>query len=353
MKFQSNALPTESPSFGGPYVIAEIGVNHGGDLDLAFRLIDEAAAGGADCVKFQTYKAGRLASTNSPSYWDLESEPTTSQFELFSKYDSFGVDDYCQLADRAMANGVSFASTPFDLDAVEDLAEMMPFFKIASADITNFELIEAVAQKGKPIILSTGASLLDEIRAASEFIGRFVDADQLALLHCVLEYPTPYEDANLRRIETLKAAFPEHVIGYSDHTRPDSSMSVLMQAWVRGAVIIEKHFTHDKTLPGNDHYHAMDSEDLRRFRECVGLWERVAGSEEIGVLAGEEVSRKNARRSLVAVRNLKAGHIFNREDLAVKRPAFGLAPSELSRVLGRTLAVDLKEDEFLTDEHLG
>jgi len=333
-------------------VIAEIGVNHEGDLDTAFRLIDEAARGGADAVKFQTYKADKLASKNSPSYWDLSAEPTTSQRELFSKYDGFGDAEYRALAEHASKRDVIFCSTPFDLDAVELLAPMMPFFKIASADITNLPLLDAVAAHGKPILLSTGASHLSEIEAANRRMRQHLPAEQVGLLHCVLEYPTPYSDANIAAIGHLRKVFPDQPIGYSDHTRPDPAMLVLLRAWMLGAMIIEKHFTHDKTLPGNDHYHAMNEEDLRRFRDGVALLQTTEGSPIKQVLPAEEIARRNARRSLVAARDLPVGHVLQREDLAIKRPAFGLPTAELSTVIGKPLSKALPEDDFLTWEHL-
>jgi N-acetylneuraminate synthase len=332
--------------------VAEIGVNHEGDFDTALRLIDEAAQGGADGAKFQTYKAARLAARNSPSYWDLESEPTTSQFELFRKYDGFGPDEYQALARHAARRGVDFLSTPFDLEAVELLAPLVPFFKIASADLTNEPLLDAVAAHRKPVALSTGAAHLSEVDEAVRRLLAHLPREQICLLQCVLQYPTPYENAGLAAIEHLLAAFPGHPVGYSDHTRPDAAMLVLIRAWTLGATVLEKHFTHDKTLPGNDHYHAMDQGDLTCLREGVDLLLRVEGEPLKHVHPAEEIARKNARRSLVAARNLNAGKVLAAEDLVAKRPAFGLPTSALAWVVGRRLARDLPEDDFLTLDHL-
>jgi len=336
----------------GPYVLAEIGVNHGGDLDLAKRLVDEAARGGADAVKFQTYKAGKLASRNSPSYWDLDSEPTRSQFELFERYDGFDMVEFEALADHARRRNVDFLSTPFDLDAVEALAPLMNVFKIASADLTNVPLIDAIAAHRKPVLLSTGAAHLGEVDEAVRRLRAHLPPEQIGLLHCVLQYPTPFEDAHLAAIEHLQQCFPDHPVGYSDHTRPDPSLLVLLRAWMLGAVVIEKHFTHDKTLPGNDHYHAMDHHDLRRLREGVDLLEQTEGEPRVCALPGEATARRNARRSLVAARDLPIGHVLEVADLAIKRPAFGLPPSALNWVIGRPLRRDLAEDDFLTLDHL-
>lgn len=336
----------------GPYVVAEIGVNHEGNFDLAKRLIDEAVRGGADCVKFQTYKASKLASKHSPSYWDLKSEPTTSQHELFSRYDKFGDSEYRALASYAKQVGVDFASTPFDLDAVELLAPLMPFFKIASADLTNIPLLEACAAHRKPMLLSTGAAHLSEIEEAVRRVRQYIAPEQICVMHCVLNYPTPYENAHLAAIRHLRSTFFEHPIGYSDHTRPDPSMMVLLRAYELGAVVLEKHFTHDKSLPGNDHYHAMNESDLKVFRQNIDLLHAIEGLEHKHVLPEEELSRKNARRSLVAARDLSPGHVVSAGDLAVKRPALGLPPSALDWVLGKPLRKALAEDDFLTLDHL-
>lgn len=336
----------------GPYVVAEIGVNHEGNLELAKRLIDEAVAGGADCVKFQTYKASKLASKNSPSYWDLKSEPTTSQHELFSRFDKFGDSEYTALYEHARKRNVDFASTPFDLEAVELLAPLMPFFKIASADLTNIPLLEACAAHGKPMMLSTGAAHLSEIEEAVRRLREFLPPEQICVMHCVLNYPTPYQNANLAAIRHLAGTFFEHPIGYSDHTRPDDAMLVLVRAYSLGAIVLEKHFTHDKSLPGNDHYHAMNKSDLSKFRNNIDLLHSIEGNERKQVLPEEEISRKNARRSLVAARKLPVGHVLSAGDLLVKRPAFGLPPAALEWVLGKPLQKELPEDDFLTLDHL-
>lgn len=335
-----------------PYVIAEIGVNHAGDLILAKRLIEEAAEAGADCVKFQTYKAESLAVPSAPAYWDQSLEPSTTQVELFRKYDRFNAEDYVTLAHHASQHGVAFASTPFDLAAVDIVAPLSPFIKIASADITNEPLLVACARHGKPILISTGASYLDEIQVAVQLLRKFLPASQIGILHCVLSYPTASADANLLAIEHLARAFPGHPIGYSDHTLPDPAMLLLTRAVLIGATIVEKHFTHDKSLPGNDHYHAMDADDLRRFRSGLSLIEAADGAAFKTVLPVEEAARLHARRALVAARSLPAGHVLMEGDLAAKRPASGMPPSEWQRVVGRRLVRDLGADEPLSSDHL-
>ena len=259
-----------------PYIIAEIGVNHGGSIDKAKQLIEAAHRGGAHAAKFQTYKADKIAVRNSPAYWDLSEEPTTTQHSLFKKYDSFAQPEFEVLAAHCSAVGIDFLSTPFDLEAAEFLAPLMPAFKIASADITNIPLIRKCAAYGKPLIISTGAATLTEIaRAAAE--ASSAGASDVALLHCVLNYPTPEENAQLGFICELQRNFPQHVIGYSDHVVPDSPMTCLQIATLLGSGIIEKHFTLDKKLPGNDHYHAMDEEDLSAFCHTLARFRTLYG----------------------------------------------------------------------------
>lgn len=329
-----------------PYVIAEIGVNHEGDLDLARRLIEQAKEGGADAAKFQSYKAGRIASRHSPAYWDIRQEPTPSQYQLFTKYDRFGPDEYAALAEHCRGIGIDFLSTPFDAGAVEFLDPLVPFHKIASADLTNVPLLRQVAGKGKPVLLSTGASTLGEIDMAVTTLDQAGCRD-LVLLHCVLNYPCPNGNAHVNMITGLQRAYPERVIGYSDHTLPDQPMLVLTAAWLKGALVLEKHFTHDKTLPGNDHYHAMDVRDLKTFIAHVGFLDEVLGRDHKAPLADEAPAREHARRSIVIDRPLQAGQTIREADLTYKRPAHGISPVFWDQVIGRSAARDLPEDHIL------
>jgi N-acetylneuraminate synthase len=229
-----------------PYIIAEAGVNHEGKIELAKRLIDEAKDGGADAIKFQTYKADTLASKNSPSYWDRTKEPTDSQYKLFQKYDKFWKSEFEQLKVYCEKVDIEFISTPFDLESAKFLNDLMPVFKISSSDITNKPFIEFICKFGKPILLSTGASFMFEVEEAVEWIDKY--KNPLALLHCILNYPTDDKNANLGMIRALKHKFPDKIIGYSDHTLP-KKMKMLETATILGAIILEKHFTFDKSLP--------------------------------------------------------------------------------------------------------
>ena len=329
-----------------PYIIAEVGVNHEGSFEKARELIALAKEGGADAVKFQTYKAETLASKNSPAYWDLSKEPTASQYELFQKYDKLGEREYELLAEYCRKVGIDFLSTPFDDRAVDFLSPLMSCFKVASADITNVPLLRKIAKKGKPILLSTGASTLAEIEmAVAELEG--AGCESLALLHCILNYPTPYENAHLNMIEGLQKTFPNYLIGYSDHTLPDESMLILTAAYLKGARIIEKHFTYDKTLPGNDHYHAMDVDNLKRFRENLELLLKAEGDIYKAPLPSEESARLNARRSIVLKTDVPKGAVITEKMLTCKRPALGVSPIFFDSVIGRKTLCDLKQDSIL------
>jgi N-acetylneuraminate synthase len=327
-----------------PYIIAEAGVNHEGSMELAKRLIDEAAEGGADAIKFQSYKAETLASKDSPYYWDITKEPTRSQYELFKKYDKFWKTEYEELKKYCDKVGIEFMSTPFDIESAKFLNDLMDVFKISSSDITNLQFIEYQCQFNKPIILSTGASYLWEIQEAVSIIEKY--NNPLILMHCVLNYPTPNRNANLGMIWGLKKHFPQHIIGYSDHTLPQN-MEVILTSVLLGAAVIEKHFTFDKTLPGNDHYHAMDKEDLKLFWKKWKYTEELLGSFEVIALPDEEPARKNARRSLVAARDIQKGKKIEPSDITWKRPAHGISAKFYYDLIGKTAMIDIKEDSVL------
>lgn len=343
IKIGKRILDSDKP-LERPYIIAEAGVNHEGDLEKAKLMISQASRAGADAIKFQTYKAEKLASKYSPAYWDTAQEPTRNQYELFKKYDKFWKKEYEELASYARKCGIDFLSTPFDIEAVDFLEPLVPAYKIASADITNIPLLKYVARKGKPIILSTGASSISEIWKAIEVI-REEGNDQIILLHCVLNYPTPYENANLGMIADMRKKFSGYIIGYSDHTLP--MKEVLATAWLLGAQVIEKHFTYDKTLPGNDHYHAMDETDLKEFIEYLGFLRKIIGKTEKHYLESEVIARENARRSIVAARDIPKGKVIEEGDITVKRPGKGIPPELFFTVIGSVATRDIKEDEIL------
>jgi len=330
-----------------PYLIAEAGVNHEGSLQRALEMIDAAAEAGADMIKFQSYKAETLASRHSPAYWDRSQEPAKSQFELFERYDAFDVPEYTKLQERCEAKGIAFCTTSFDHRFVDALDSLSICHKVASADITNVPLLRRIASKGKPVLLSTGASTIAEIDEAVRLLSEF-GAPAAALLHCVLEYPTSVANANLRAIEHLARAFPSLTIGYSDHVPPGDDCLALLLAWQLGAQVLEKHFTLDKSLPGNDHYHAMDPDDIVAFRRRCDQASLLLGDVEKKVYDCEAPARIHARRSLVAADRIAKGTLLTESLLIAKRPGHGISPARIDEILGRPVPVDIEADTVLT-----
>lgn len=332
--------------FRKPYIISEVGVNHEGDMDKAEQMIREVAQAGGDAVKFQAYKAETLASKYSPAYWDTSKEKTKSQYELFKRHDSFWRSEFEELAEYSHKNKVDFLATPFDIESVDFLEPLVPSYKIASADITNKPFLEYVARKEKPVLLSTGASTISEIWRAVEWMKNNGNED-ITLLHCVLNYPTDYKDANLGMIKHMAEIFPDYVIGYSDHTLPEYTNDALISSWYLGAMVIEKHYTWNKTLPGNDHYHAMDYQDLKSLVEKIELNQEILGHYQKKYLESEDDSRKYARRSLVAARFIGKGITITPDDVTWKRPGTGIPPWMIDEVIGSEASEDIQEDEIL------
>lgn len=338
-----------------PYLIAEMGVNFYDTakqmnitpLEAAKLYIDKAAEAGIDCAKFQSYKANTIVSKNSPAYWDTTKEATKTQYELFQKFDSFGEKEYRELCEYTHSKGMDFTSTPFDYASADYLYDMVDFYKISSSDLSNIPFIKHIGKKGKPVYMSVGASYLSEVDEAVRAL-KEVGCKDIVIFHCVLSYPTDPKNANLRIIETLKKDFPDVRVGFSDHVAPDETMMTLATAYLLGAEVIEKHFTLDKTLPGNDHYHAGDPSDFKKAIENFKWIDNVLGSPEKTVLDCELVPRREARRSLVLTRDMKAGEVIKESDLMPKRPGTGISPKFADIVIGRSVKDDLKEDTILT-----
>ncbi|MCR5788994.1 MAG: N-acetylneuraminate synthase family protein [Lachnospiraceae bacterium] len=338
-------------------MIAEIGVNYYDiatkegitPLEAAKEMIGEAKKAGIHAVKFQSYKAGTLAAKASPSYWDTSEEPTTSQYELFKKFDSFGEPEYRALKEFADEEQIEFLSTAFDFDSADYLDPLMHIYKISSSDLSNLPFIAYQAKKNKPILLSVGASELSEIEAAVDTIRRYND-QPMVLLHCVLEYPTPVEHTNLLKIVSLKNRFPDLYIGYSDHTKPTPDFDVIKTAYNLGAQVIEKHFTLDKTLKGNDHYHAMDPADARDILAAIRRMDMLRGSGKLACLESEQLARANARRSVVSAADIPAGTVIREDMLTYKRPGSGISPDRMPELLGRIAKEDIPEDTILSFE---
>ena len=352
-----NSTIMERLSKGQFVLIAEIGVNYYDiatkesitPMEAAKLMIKEAKAAGIHAVKFQTYKAGTLAAKASPYYWDITEEPTRSQYELFQKFDSFGKEEYTELKKYSDEVGIEFLSTAFDFESADYLDDLMNVYKISSSDLSNIPFIEHQAKKNKPILLSVGASNEDEIERAVAAIRKNTDAP-ITLLHCVLEYPTPLEDANLLKIASLKSRFKDVYIGYSDHTKPTEDCDVIKTAYNLGAVLVEKHYTLDKTLKGNDHYHAMDPEDAKRILAAIERMDMLRGNGSLECLSTEGAARKNARRSIVANCDIKAGDVIVENMLTFKRPGTGISPDKIDEIIGKKAKMDIADDTILSME---
>ena len=319
-----------------PCIIAEIGVNYYDVskklgiplIHAAKEMIFECKKAGVNAVKFQTYKADKLAANHSPSYWDQKEEPITSQKELFSKFDKFGEADYKEMAKYCREIDIEFMSTAFDFESADFIDKLVFRHKIASADITNFPLLGRIAKYGKPVILSTGASQLEEIVEAVDFL-RKKGCKDLTLLHCILSYPTAVENANLWKIQSLKKHFTDCKIGISDHTI--FNLDVLSTAWLLGVTVIEKHVTLDKKLKGNDHYHAGDPDDFNKLSNKIQFLKKIYGEESTNwTFECERDARKNARRGVYLSHDVEKGDKLRHEHVAFLRPQLdGISPKQI------------------------
>jgi sialic acid synthase SpsE len=330
-----------------PFIIAEAGVNHENNIKLAEQLIREASEGGASAIKFQTYKAEKIASKNSPAYWDQTKIKVNSQYKLFKKYDKFNFNDYLKLKKICKFYNIEFMSTPFDNESAIFLNKIQKKFKIASADITNFPLVEQILKFKKPIIFSTGASNEKEINELYNLILKKNKNVPLGILHCILSYPTQYKDANLGFIASLKNKYKKAIIGISDHSIPDQNMFLLTKAHELGADIIETHFTTEnlKGKKNNDHFHSVDKNDLIKLNENINLSKQILGNmKKRFVLKSEIKSRKFARRSIYAKQDIKKGEKLSFDNLIPKRPGTGISPKFLKKLIGKKVKKTIKGD---------
>jgi len=327
-------------------IIAEAGVNHNGDLQLAHQLIDVAAAAGADRVKFQTFSADRLV-TNCAAKAPYQVRATgdhESQHTMLRRLE-LSRDMHVELIEHCKARGIEFFSTGFDAASVDVLVELgATSFKVPSGEITNLPYLRHVGRHGKPVILSTGMSTLGEIEAALTALEQSgTRRDQITVLHCTTEYPTPMGEVNLRAMLAIREAFGV-AVGYSDHT---PGIEVAIAAVALGAAVIEKHFTLDRALPGPDHKASLEPAELSAMVKAIRNIELALGD---GIKRPTESEAKNkpiARKSLVAARAIRAGEVFSEANLTVKRPGSGVSPMCWDRVLGRKAPRDFAADELI------
>lgn len=334
------------------FIIAEAGVNHNGEIELAKELCRVAKEAGADCVKFQTYRTEDIVVKQAEltaCQRGNSSVVANSQFELLKSLE-LSYEDFREIKSYCDSIDIVFLSTPDEKKSLDFLCELgLPVIKIGSGELNNLPFLREVGKKGKEVILSTGMSTLEEVGAAIEAVlSQGLLREHLSILHCTSAYPTPYSDVNLKAMQTLKDTFKVNV-GYSDHTL---GIEVSIAAVALGAVIIEKHFTVDRNLPGPDHGSSIEPSELKRMIESIRNVERCLGNGAKEISASEKSNRIAVRKSLVASCEIKEGEVFSLDNLAFKRPGLGLVPSCLELLLGRKAKKSYLTDELISPQEI-
>lgn len=328
------------------FVIAEVGVNHNADLDFAFKLIDAAAAAGADAVKFQAAIPDLVTTryAQKASYQKETSGATESQLEMIRKI-HFPLEAYGLIKEYCVKSKIVFFSTAFDLVSLKYLEDLgQPYHKVPSGEITNLPYLRQIGRYGRPVILSTGMSTLEEVGAALEVLAQAgTPRDHITVLHCNTEYPTPMADVNLRAIPAIRDAF-NVAVGYSDHT---SGIEVAIAAVALGATVIEKHLTLDRNLPGPDHRASLEPDELGAMVAAIRNIEQAMGDGIKRPSASEAKNKPIARKSIVAAYAIRAGEVFSESNLAIKRPGTGLSPMLWEEMMGRKALRDFAPDELI------
>jgi N,N'-diacetyllegionaminate synthase len=330
------------------FIIAEAGVNHNGDKNLAYKLIDIAKESGANAVKFQTFKAEKGISkyTKMADYQKKNLGKEDSQIEMIKKLE-LSYKDFEDLKKYCGEKGIIFLSTPFDEESIEFLDKLVPYYKIPSGEIVNYPYLKLIAEKNKPIIMSTGMANLSDVEKALDTIYSINQDAEIYLLHCTTNYPTPYEEVNLKAMITLKEAF-KIPVGYSDHTL---GIEVPTAAVAMGAQIIEKHFTLDRNLPGPDHKASLEPNELKAMVNAIRNIEKALGNGIKKPNKSEKEIENVVRKKLVATRDIKSGETISEKDIAIKRSNIGLSPDFLEVITGKKIIKNIKEDEGFTWEH--
>ncbi len=325
------------------YIIAEAGVNHNGSFELACKLVDAAKAAGVDCIKFQTFKSKNLVSrTAQKAEYQKVTTGDSSQQDMLKKLE-LSYDEFIALKEYCDKVGITFLSTPFDFDSIDFLNSIeMPFWKIPSGEVTNLPYLLALAKTGKPVVMSTGMCEIAEIEAAINVL-KENGTKEIKLLHCNTEYPTPFEDVNLKAMQTMRDAFGLEV-GYSDHTK---GIEVPVAAVALGATVIEKHFTLDRNMEGPDHKASLEPGELAAMVSSIRHIEKALGTGDKTPSPSEQKNITVARKSIVAKKNIKAGDDLTVENVTVKRPGTGISPMKWFDVLGTKAIRDFAEDELI------
>lgn len=327
------------------YIIAEAGVNHNGDIELAKKLIDEAKKSGADAVKFQTFKAEKLVTkaATKASYQNKNDKKSQSQYEMLKRLE-LTFKDFEELMAYSKEVGIEFLSSAFDLESIDFLNNLeMSLFKVPSGEITNLPYLRKVAQTGKQVIISTGMSTYGDIESALEVLYKS-NAKDVIVLHCNTEYPTPMSDVNLTAMKSIETAFNTKV-GYSDHT---IGIEIPVAAVALGAVVIEKHFTLDKNMDGPDHKASLDPKELTDMVTAIRNIEMALGDGVKKLSDSEKYNLDIVRKSIVAKRDINVGEFFSEDNVTVKRPGTGLSPMEWDKVIGKKAKKLFLEDDVIT-----
>ncbi len=325
-------------------IIAEAGVNHNGNFELAKKLIDEAKKAGADIVKFQTFIPQKIVSKNAEKadYQKSRTSSTENQLEMLSKL-SLSYNDFKKLKEYSDSIKIKFLSTAFDNDSVDFLHSInMRMWKIPSGEITNLPYLIKIANYHEPVIMSTGMCNIKEIKDAIKAL-KDNGTNDITLLHCTTEYPAPFEDVNLKAMLTLKDKFGVNV-GYSDHTK---GIEVSVAAVALGATIIEKHFTLDRNMEGPDHKASLEPQELKQMVDSIRNIEKAIGDGNKIVTESERKNINIARKSIVASKNIKKGETLSEENITTKRPGNGVSPMKWFDVIGTKAIRDFKEDELI------
>ena len=330
------------------FIIAEAGVNHNGSTDLAKKLVTVAAEAGADAVKFQTFKAERIVSKSAPKaeYQKQTSGSDESQFDMIKKLE-LDLSAHKELIAYCQKKDILFLSTPFDHESIELLDSLnLSMFKIPSGEITNLPYLRHIGKMGKPVILSSGMANLGEIETALGILtSEGMCLENIRVLHCNTEYPTPMEDVNLRAMQTMAAAFPGIQVGYSDHTL---GIEVPIAAMAMGATVIEKHFTLDRNMEGPDHRASLEPDELKAMVKAIRNIEKAMGNGWKKPSPSESKNLSVARKSIVASKTIRKGEVLTEENLAVKRPGNGVSPMRWDEIVGKRAGKDFQEDELIS-----
>lgn len=326
------------------YIIAEAGVNHNGDLQVAKQMIEKAVESGVNAIKFQTFKSEKVISKHAKKaeYQVKNTRKKESQLEMIKKLE-LSFEDFKTLQGYCELKGIDFLSTAFDFESIIFLESIgMKTWKIPSGEITNLPYLIKIAQINKPVILSTGMSTMQDIRAAVQVLKKHGSGD-ITVLHCTTEYPTPFEDVNLAAMKTINEEFGVP-IGYSDHT---SGIEIPIAAVAMGATVIEKHFTLDRNMEGPDHKASLEPDELKAMVNAIRNVEVSIGNSEKQPAQSEKKNMAVARKSIVANCLIKQGEVFTEENLTVKRPGNGISPMKWFEVLGQPAVRDFEEDELI------